>query len=183
MKQSNIDKLIAESLAMETESAKDAGTLGFMARAMVQATMPHRDTTDVHHRRSNGNYHLTMAALNPDVGLPFGSIPRLMLAFIGAEVVRTKEREIVLGDSMSAFMRELGLVPTGGRWGTVTRLKDQSKRLTSCAITCTYTDADYFDSGPEPYTIGRGKFWWNPQAPEQLGLFKSTLELLSLIHI
>jgi len=176
MKESTIDALITESLAIEAESAQEAGTIGYMARAMVQATMPHKRTTALHHQRRNGDYRLTMAALNPEIGLPFGSIPRLMLAWIGSEVIRTREREIVLGDSMSAFMRELDMVPTGGRWGTVTRLKDQSARLTSCAITCSYMDGDHFDSG-EPFTVGRGKFWWNPQAPEQMGLFQSTLEL------
>ena len=43
MKPDTIDKLVTESLAIEAESAKDAGTLGYMARAMVQATMPHQE--------------------------------------------------------------------------------------------------------------------------------------------
>lgn len=176
MKETTIDALITESLAIEAESAKEAGTIGYMARAMVQATMPHKRTKELHHQRRNGDYRLTMAALNPEIGLPFGSIPRLMLAWIGSEVIKTREREVVLGDSMSSFMRELDMVPTGGRWGTVTRLKDQSMRLTSCAITCSYMDAEHYDSG-EPFTVGRGKFWWNPKAPDQMGLFKSTLEL------
>ena len=38
----NIDKVIAESLAIETEEAKKAGALGYMARSLVQATIPHK---------------------------------------------------------------------------------------------------------------------------------------------
>jgi hypothetical protein len=36
------NRLIAESLAIEAEDAAGAGALGFVARAMVLATMPHR---------------------------------------------------------------------------------------------------------------------------------------------
>ena len=32
-----VEQLISEALAIEAESAQDAGALGFMARAMVQA--------------------------------------------------------------------------------------------------------------------------------------------------
>jgi hypothetical protein len=172
-----IDTLISEAMLIEAESAKDAGTLGYMARAMVQATMPHKNTDTTHHQRSNGDYRLTMVAYDPEIGLPYGSIPRLMLAWIGSEVVKTQEREIVLGDSMSAFMRELGLIPTGGRWGSIDRLKDQSLRLTSCAISCSFINEEQADTGPEPFRVGRGRFWWNPKLPDQLDIFKSTIEL------
>ena len=175
MSQQSIDRLVSEALAIEAESAQEAGTLGYMARAMVQATMPHRRTAAPTHERVNGSYHLTMMS-PPSIGLPYGSVPRLMLAWIGAEVLRTRDREIVLGESMSAFMRELGMVPTGGRWGTVTRLKDQSKRLFGCVITCTYGDDDRF-ANSEPFHVGKADLWWNTQLPEQLGVFQSRLEL------
>lgn len=176
MKESTIDALIAESLAIEVEDAKDAGTIGYMARAMVQATMPHKRTTDTAHERVNGNFHLTMLA-PPSIGLPYGSVPRLMLAWIGAEVVRTRQREITLGDSMSEFMRELGMAPTGGRWGTVTRLKDQSKRLFGCTISTHYSDEAEVFANAAPFHIGKAELWWNAQIADQLGLFRSTLTL------
>lgn len=177
MKQDYIDRLITEALATEAEDAKEAGALGYMARAMVQATMPHRDSKEVHHQRRNGEYRLTMVATDPNIGLPFGSIPRLMLAWIGAEVMRTNERTLVLGESMSAFMNELGLAPTGGRWGSIGRLKSQSQRLFSCVITCSNVSDDHFDNGPDPFRIGRASMWWNPAIPAQMGLFESKLEL------
>jgi len=37
-----IDSLINQALAIEDEQAQDAGALGYLARAMVQATLPHR---------------------------------------------------------------------------------------------------------------------------------------------
>ncbi len=38
--------------------------------------------------------------------VPYGSVPRLLLAWVTTEAVKTKERELELGDSMSAFMAE-----------------------------------------------------------------------------
>jgi hypothetical protein len=181
MNRTTIDKLVTESLAIEAESAKDAGTLGYMARAMVQATMPHKRIEQLHHERVNGDFRLTMVATSTEIGLPYGSIPRLMLAFIGGEAVRTQQREIVLGDSMSAFMVELGMAPTGGRWGSITRLKEQSKRLLNCAISTTYSNADAFDNG-DLFRIGKASLWWDVKAPEQIGIFQSTLELSETLY-
>lgn len=175
MNPKTINTLVADSLALEAESALDAGTVGYMARAMVQATMPHRRTTELQHQRTNGDLTLTMMA-TPDIGLPYGSTPRLMLAWIGAEAVQTKQREIVLGRSMSDFLRELGLIPSGGRWGSITRLKDQSARLFSCAISTHYTDSERFTS-KAPFGVGDADLWWKAKTPEQAGLFHSTLML------
>jgi len=132
-------KLVEEALAIEAEEAKAAGALGFMARMLVQATMPHRDPGEVAAwGRRNGSFSLVIQPgmiiepkthLPQSVGLPYGSLPRLLLAWISTEAVRNREPLVVLGDTLSAFMRELDLVPTGGRWGSITRLRMQMKRL------------------------------------------------------
>lgn len=176
MTSKQLQDLITESLAIEAEQAKDAGKLGFMARGLVQATMPHRNTGENYHIRKNGDYQLIMAASNPEIGLPYGSVPRLMLAWLATEAVRTKERELVLGDSMSGFMRELGLVPTGGRWGSITRLKDQSRRLFSSLITCSYTSKDR-DTAEHFLIADSRDLWWHKNEPAQAGLFQSTVTL------
>ena len=41
--------------------------------------------------------------------LPFGNIPRLLLAWVSTEAVRTQSRVLVLGASLSEFMRKVGL--------------------------------------------------------------------------
>ena len=176
MASKQIQKIITESLAIEAEQAKDAGALGFMARGLVQATMPHRNTGENYHVRKNGDYQLIMAAGSPEIGLPYGSVPRLMLAWLATEAVRTKERELVLGDTMSAFMRELDLVPTGGRWGTITRLKDQSRRLFSAMITCSYTNKER-DTAEQFLIADSRDLWWHKNEPKQAGIFQSTVTL------
>jgi len=168
-------KLINESLAIEAEEAKEAGTLGFMARALVQATMPHKDPKEWFFERTNGAFTLTMMA-PPKVGLPYGSVPRLLLAWITTEAVRTRSRDLALGDSLSGFMRELGMVPTGGRWGSITRLREQSRRLFTTAISCLYEGENR--AGEIGFRlVDKHVLWWNPKSPDQRELFASTLTL------
>ena len=40
--------------------------------------------------------------------LPFGNLPRLLMAWLSTEAVRTQSRELVLGESLAEFMRTLG---------------------------------------------------------------------------
>lgn len=171
----NIDALINQALAIEDEQAQEAGALGFMARAMVQATLPHRKVEGNEFTRRNGNYSLTIMAPSV-IGLPYGTIPRLLLAWLTTEAVKTKERELELGDSLSGFMAELDMMPTGGRWGSITRLKDQSRRLFSSSITAIYEDGPGF-AVINQTVADRAQFWWDNKNPEQAGLWKSTVTL------
>ena len=104
----------ASAIEIEVEAAKEAGVLGFLARAMVQASMPRRRVPGNEFTKTNGA--ITMTILAPSkIGLPCGSIPRLVTRFLTTEAVRTNRREVVLGRSLSKFMAELDLAPTGGR--------------------------------------------------------------------
>jgi len=171
----NIDKLISEFLSMEAASAKDSNSIGYMARSFVQATLPHSKQEGNEFERRNGFFRLTV--LSPSqVGLPYGSIPRLLIAWLTTEAVRTREREIILGDTLTEFMAKLGLVPTGGRWGSITRLRDQAQRLFSSSISCTYDDGkNWVIQNVKP--VSSANLWWDPKVPKQVGLSQSTIIL------
>jgi len=170
-----INALVNQALAIENEQAQEAGALGFMARAMVQATLPHRAVPGNEFERRNGKFILTLQAPSK-IGLPYGSIPRLLLAWVTTEAVKTKSRELELGDSMAAFMAELGLTATGGANGSITRLKNQTRRLFSATVTASYEDdKQTADIG---YRLAdKSVLWWNSKDPEQAGLWKSTVTL------
>jgi hypothetical protein len=91
---SALEQLAAEALVQEREEAQKAGALGFMARAMVQATMPHRRPKESFFERANGTFTLTMMA-PPKVGLPYGTVPRLLMVWLTTEATRNKRRELV----------------------------------------------------------------------------------------
>ncbi len=170
-----LDMLIAESMAIEAEDAKQAGVVGFMARAMTQATMPHRKAAGNEFVRKNGTFELTI--LSPSsVGLPYGSIPRLLLSWMTTEAVRTKSPVLELGPTLSAFMVELGLTCRGGERGDITRLRNQTLRLFCSTVSCRYADKTH-DEGGNLNIVDKYSLWWNPKTPDQMPLWKSTVTL------
>lgn len=109
--------------------ASEVGSVAFLSRLLVQANLPYREPPESSFVRRNGALTLTLQA-PPQIGLPFGRYPRLLLAWLGTEVVRTKSPEIELGESLSATMRELGITPSGGDKGP---FESGSGDISSCA--------------------------------------------------
>jgi hypothetical protein len=136
----DVTELLRRGREILEKEAFDARSVGFAARALVQATLPHSRLLGNEYVRRNGHYTLTM--LSPShIGLPYGVIPRLLLVWLTTEVVRTKSRTIVLGQSMAKFMSEVGLGnSTGGEFGTITRFKEQVMRLFATTISITRTE-------------------------------------------
>lgn len=170
----DISKLIDEALAIEEEDAKAAGALGFMGRALVQATLPHSKTSGNEFKRINGNYRLSMLAPK-EIGLPYGTIPRLLLIWLSTEAIKTKSPEIILGKTLSGFMDDLGMISAGGKNGPITKLKDQMTRLFSSFITCAYVGEH--TSIQNASIIDAAELWWNPKSPSQSSLWKSSVTL------
>jgi hypothetical protein len=131
-------KFLDAAERIEELPAKDANSIGYIARGIVQATLPHREPKSSTFSRTNGNLTLTMTAISPELGLPYGAIPRLLLAWVGREAVITNSRHISLGEKLSVFLRNFGLLRSGGPRGDITRLKDQAARLFSSAMSIRY---------------------------------------------
>jgi len=166
---------VSEALAVEVEDAKKAGTLGYMARALIQATLPHKATPGNEFHRENGYFSMTILAPSK-IGLPYGSTPRLLLSWMTTEAVQTRSPVLELGPTLSAFMAELGMVPRGGKRGEITRLKHQTERLFSSTISCQYSDETSAQGGG--FRIAKDyALWWTPKTPEQMPLWKSTVTL------
>ena len=168
-------ELAAAAYEQEVRDAVAAGALGFYARLFVQAGMPHTEPATSQHVRSNGALTLTMMA-PPVVGLPYGSLPRLLLTWLTTEAVRHKQRRLVLGNTLRAFMGQLGLNPSGGRRGDITRLRNQMRRLFASSISCVY-------EGPAGWAMANvnvadhAELLWDPKQPDQLDLWDSTVTL------
>jgi len=172
-----VEKHIAEAIAKEAEDARKAGKVGFMARALVQATLPHKETAGNVFKRRNGLFELSVFSPN---GLPFGSIPRLLLSWVTTEAVRTRSPFLVLGASLSSFMSELNLCRTGGPRGDITRFVKQTERLFSSAIACRiegeYKGGTVIEGGS--LNIAKSyNLWWNPKTPKQMPIWKSSVTL------
>ena len=125
-------------LASASEADPD---LGFMARLMALCSLPRTNPGNrKEYKRTNGPYKLIMFS-NGETKLPFGTIPRLLLAWVCTEAVRTQSRALVLGASLSKFMRKLDLHTSGGSSrGVRTRLRNQMRRLFSAHVSLVYED-------------------------------------------
>jgi hypothetical protein len=150
---------------------------GFMARLLALCSLPRTNPGNrLQYVRRNGPYKLGMAA-GIDNKLPFGNLPRLLLAWVCTEAVRTQNRVLVLGSSLAEFMRTLGInSDSGGRRGERTRLCNQMKRLFRCNVSLIYEDKRG-DASVSSQIASRSEFWWNERRPDERSLWQSKVEL------
>ncbi|MBF0392732.1 MAG: plasmid replication protein [Alphaproteobacteria bacterium] len=116
----------------------DPNEIAFLHAGLCQTGLPHSkpgDDRDPWHR-SNGRFHLVvepgtiidrLTGKPRHVGVPFGPKARLIFLHINTEGV--KRRQILLGRSMSAWMRRLGLHVSGGDNGSIKPFKEQNLRI------------------------------------------------------
>ena len=145
-----------------------------MARMMALCSLPRTNPGDRHqYTRVNGPYKLIMSTTG-EYKLPFGHLPRLLMAWISTEAVRTQSRVLVLGDSLSDFMRELGIYSSDGK--AYTRLRNQMERLFNASVRLIYEDkhGKQFVSSA---IADRGEFWWDPKRPNERVLWNSKIRL------
>ena len=161
-----VDQLVSAS-----EATPD---LGFMGRTMALCSLPRTNPGDrLQYKRVNGPYTLIMTATG-NYKLPFGNLPRLLMAWVSTEAVRTQSREISLGDSLSEFMRTLGIYNSGGQ--PQTRLRNQMDRLFNASVRLTYED----ERGKQfiaSHIVDRGEFWWDERKPDEYSLWDSKIRL------
>ncbi|MHB1949709.1 MAG: replication protein RepA [Gammaproteobacteria bacterium] len=158
-----MERFLSEKIKyLNSEDKGKPGRLAFMARSMVMATLPHSKLDQLVFQRKNGYYTLTMMA-NPQFGLPYGSIPRMILAWLTTEAIGKKSPEINLGKSFASFLKKIELQNGGGKRGNSTRVREQMMRLLTCSISCIYLDKNKGICEGEQYNISHSfKLWWSP---------------------
>jgi Plasmid encoded RepA protein len=166
----------------------DAAEAAFMARQLVQYTLPHTNPGSVEAwQRRSGNLSLVIqpgwdAEKGRSVGYPYGTIPRLLLFWVTTEAVRTKQRRLELRRNLAQFIRDVGLNPNtgGGRRSDARRLKDQMTRLFSSRISVQQTIEEPNRHGKRWLNMDvapKGEFWWDPKRPDQATLWENWVEL------
>jgi Plasmid encoded RepA protein len=165
----------------------------FMARELVQCTLPHKNPGNqlISWKRTNGYLTLGIAqGVNHETGetygFPYGIIPRLLLFWITTEALRTKDRRLELGHSLSEFMREVGLDPSrGGKRSDARRLQNQMRRLFKATISFHKTMEEQHRHGErwlDMQVAPEGVLWWDPHDPEQGTLWGSYVVLGELFY-
>lgn len=168
----------------EIRENPDAIERAYLARELVQCTLPHSNPGDVFQwARRNGNLVLGITPGRDfegdcSIGYPYGTIPRLLMFWLNTEAVWAKNkgtRRIELGDHLSEFMRKIGLNPNrGGKRSDAYRLQDQMRRLFSARISFQQIATDGARQAERRLNMeitSRSELWWSPKHPDQVSLW------------
>ena len=148
---------------------------GFMARLLALCSLPRTNPgTRKEYKRVNGPFTLYMTAIG-DNKLPFGNFPRLLMAWVSTEAVRTQSRVLILGPSLAKFMKTLGVYSSGGGREQI-KLRNQMKRLFNAHIQLLYED-QHGKQFVSSAIADRGEFWWDPKRPNERVLWDSKIRL------
>ena len=132
-------RAIKTSVEIELEPPE---VITYQHTVLCQTSMPYRNPGRdvIRWERKQGNVHLLVnagEALNPEtdeyvqLGLPFGSKPRLILAHLNAQALKTCSPVIEMEDSLTAFVKRVqGRNPTGPN---IRAFKDHLGRL-ACSV-------------------------------------------------
>ncbi|MEE3499848.1 replication protein RepA [Acidiphilium acidophilum] len=123
----------------------EPGPVLYAHTVFCQTGLPYRNPGNIREwERVNGVARLKVLAgeaMHPrsgqfvQLGLPFGSKPRLILAHLNGEALRQQSPEVEIDNSLTAFVKRLHLDP-GGR--TIGSIKDQLARLSASSIRLGY---------------------------------------------
>jgi hypothetical protein len=177
-----VNQFINKAIKIVESDGTEEDRIGFMARATVLATLPHSKVEGNYFERQNGLYTLKMIA-DPKYGLPYGTIPRLLLAWITTEAVKKRSPILYLGENQREFLDHLALESQGGERGDITRLKNQMKRLFSCKISCTRHDKKFFILEIDQFLIASlFKIRWKSISPDENSTERQLRTKITLSH-
>jgi hypothetical protein len=138
---------IAEGAVAVRETNPGEEDIAYLHAVMTQVSLPRRKTAERFFERRSGNASLRIDAGVIDNGskyvelpLPYGPMPRYMLAFLNTFAIRNKTPEIPLGNSARDFMESIGYSVSGGKRGTYTTFRDQATALAACRLILTVGD-------------------------------------------
>lgn len=113
----------------------------YMPHWLGKLALPVSKSDTCEYEAINGEYQFRLIAPS-EIGLPFGSYPRLILCYLTTMAVLTQRKDIALGCSERAFLQALGRSNSGGGKGAVNAFRGQLRRLFSSCLYYESASAD-----------------------------------------
>src|SRR5690348_2392094 len=114
----------------------EIGRIGIAHAGFAMAALPHKKTSEAIWEKDGGTIKLLVEsgldAERQPVGIPYGSIARMILLYLQTQAVKTRSREVELGASMNAWLNAMD-IPAGGK--TYQIVREQSRRISRCRLT------------------------------------------------
>jgi hypothetical protein len=116
--------------------AEEESRLGITHAGFAMTSLPHKRIEEGLWKREGHRTTLLVESgrsrTGDLVGVPYGSIARLILLYLQTEAVRTNTPEVELGRSMKSWMGRMSLT-TGGK--TYQLVTEQARRISACRLT------------------------------------------------
>lgn len=152
---------------------------------LIQCTLPHSDPKVRDWIKTNGNSSLIVSSgideRGTAYGIPYGSFPRLVMAYIITEVIKNNDRRIHLSTHFGGFLKEIGYTSNHrGNGDKGRRIREQLMRLIMARITFQVregTEEQGAVAGSNINVTSKYALWWDFRQPEQPSLFDSFLDL------
>ena len=165
---------------------QDRGTIEeafFTHSVLCQTFLPYQNPGDEVRvwQQKQGKANLAISpipVLNPQtnsyeiLGIPYGAKARLILAHINTQAIKTQSKIIAVEDSMTAFIKAMGL-GTDGR--TIKEVKEQLRRLSASTLSIGFSDGA--KAVQVNFQIVKAFDVWFPKNDSQRVLWPSTVVL------
>jgi hypothetical protein len=121
----------------------EKGSIGIAHAGFAMAALPHKKTAEAVWEREGGPIKLLIESgldsQKRPIGVPYGSIARMILLYLQTQAVKTRSREVELGTSMNAWLTNMNIT-VGGK--TYQIVREQSRRISRCRLTFFRRTAD-----------------------------------------
>jgi hypothetical protein len=132
--ESQADRRVVEAAA--AVMAEEASRFGITHAGFAMTSLPHKRIEEPLWRRQGHRTTLLVEAGRTAngswIGVPYGSIARLILLYLQTEAIRTATPEVELGRSMHAWLSRMD-IPTGGK--NYKLVSEQARRISACRLT------------------------------------------------
>jgi hypothetical protein len=129
----------AERQAVEAAGivlAEEVSRLGITHAGFAMTSLPHKRIEDPLWRRQGHRTTLLVESGRTGkgswIGVPYGSVARLILLYLQTEAIRTGNPEVELGRSMHAWLSRMGISGGGKNYKLV---GEQARRISACRLT------------------------------------------------
>ena len=116
--------------------SEEESRLGITHAGFAMTSLPHKKLSEPLWRRQGGATTLLIesgrTADGEFVGVPYGSMARLILLYLQTEAIRTNNPEVDLGRSMNSWISRMSMT-VGGK--TYQLVREQARRISACRLT------------------------------------------------
>lgn len=141
-------ELIEASLKIK-EEAPSGNDMTFMHSIMCQVGLPRSKVNGLEFERICGAAGVYIRAGKIWDGknfvqqpVPYGTMPRMIMAYVNTFALRNKTPEVEVGNSASDMLRRLGKSTNGGKRSAFDTFRVQTKALAACSMTLGFSKGD-----------------------------------------